>query len=65
MPDWLFVLGGIVLLVVVLLAVDWFTAGRTKRTLVRGRDQYSTDIGVGYGVIERQVSSTQQQMPPI
>jgi hypothetical protein len=65
MPDWVYVCGGMLLLVVILLAVDWFTAGHAKRRLVRGKDQYSADASVGYAVIERQGPSIQQQNPPI
>ena len=46
MPATLWVFGGIALLVVVLLAVDWFTAGRKKRRmLVRAKDQGSVTRG--------------------
>ncbi len=63
MPAWLFVFGGIFLLVVLLLAVDWFTAGRSKRRLVRAKDQSSADTGVGYAVIEQQGQSIERQNP--
>ncbi len=63
MPAWLFVFGGISLLVVLLLAVDWFTAGRSKRRLVRAKDQSSGDAGVGYAVIEQQSQSIERQNP--
>lgn len=65
MPAWIYVVGVIVLLVVALLAVDWFTAGRGKRRGVRAKDQYASDVGVGYTVIERQQQSIQDQTPPI
>jgi hypothetical protein len=63
MPDWLFLFGGIAVLAVIVLAIDWFTAGRAKRKLVRAKDQYSTDANVGYTVIERQAQSIEQQNP--
>jgi hypothetical protein len=51
------VIAGIVLLVGVLLAFDWFMAGRTKgRLLVRAKDK-SENSGVGYAVIERDLKS--------
>lgn len=56
------VIGGIVLLVGVLLAVDWFTAGRSKRRLlVRAKDQSSGSIGVGYALIQRDAQSRRDQ----
>jgi hypothetical protein len=63
MPDWLFVFGGILLVVVVLLAVDWFTAGHARRRLVPAKDQSSADSNVGYSVIQRQGQSMEQQNP--
>jgi hypothetical protein len=63
MPAWLFVFGGMVLLVVVLLAVDWFTAGHAKSRLVRAKDQHSDDANVGYAVIEQQGKSMERQNP--
>jgi hypothetical protein len=43
-----------------LLAVDWFTAARTKRrVLVRARDQGSDDTGIGYTIVEHQARSSQ------
>jgi hypothetical protein len=56
------VVGGIVLLVGALLAVDWFTAGRAKgRRLVRAKDQSSGKAGIGYASIERTTQSQQNQ----
>ena len=63
MPDWLFVLGGVVAFVVALLALDWFTAGRAKRRLVRAKDQHSSDPSIGYTVIEQQGNSIERQNP--
>jgi hypothetical protein len=63
MPDWLFVLGGVVAFVVALLALDWFTAGRGKRRLVRAKDQHSSDPSIGYTVIEQQGNSIERQNP--
>lgn len=53
MPDIVWVLGGIALLVVALLAVDWFTAGRKGRALVRAKDQQVGNAEVDYTVIQR------------
>jgi hypothetical protein len=62
MPATLWVFGGIALLVVALLAVDWFTAGRKKRrTLVRAKDQGVGNERLDYTVIERQGQNIQQQ----
>jgi hypothetical protein len=61
MPAWLFVVGGILALVGALLAVDWVTAGHTKRKLVRAKDQSSTDANVGYAAIQRQGQSMENQ----
>jgi hypothetical protein len=61
MPAWLFVVGGILVLVGALLAVDWVTAGHTKRKLVRAKDQSSTDANVGYAAIQRQGQSMENQ----
>jgi hypothetical protein len=61
MPAWLFVVGGILLLVGALLALDWITAGHTKRRLVRAKDQSSTSANVGYAGIERQSQSMENQ----
>jgi hypothetical protein len=56
------VIGGIVLLVGALLAVDWFTAGRTQRRgLVRAKDQSEGSAGVGYAAIERNIQSERDQ----
>jgi len=53
---------GIALVVGVLLAVDWFTAGRAKgRILVRARDQSADNARVGYAVIERDAQSRRDQ----
>ena len=62
MPAIVWVVIAIVLLVGGLLAVDWVTAGRTKRRmLVRARDQSATDLNVGYGVIMTQTRSNETQ----
>jgi hypothetical protein len=62
MPATLWVFGGIALLVVALLAVDWFTAGRKKRrTLVRAKDQGVGNERLDYTVIERQGQNIQQE----
>jgi uncharacterized membrane protein len=56
------VIAGILLLVGVLVAVDWFTAGRSKkRMLVRAKDQSAGDSSVGYAVIERDVQTRRDQ----
>jgi len=53
MPAVVWVVGALVVLVGVLLALDWFTAGRAKgRLLVRARDQNSENARVGYTAIE-------------
>jgi hypothetical protein len=60
MSDALWVIGGLVVVVGLLLAVDWFTAARTKRrVLVRARDQGSDDTGIGYTIVEHQARSSQ------
>jgi hypothetical protein len=61
MPAIVWVVIVIVGLVAALLAVDWFTAGRSKRRLVRATDQNSDNAGVGYANIIRQGQSTQSQ----
>jgi hypothetical protein len=62
MPAIVWVIAGTVVLVVALLAVDWFWAGRTKgRLLVRAKDQSSGDTGVGYAAIEDQGRFDQYQ----
>ena len=59
------VIAGIVLLVGVLLAFDWFMAGRTKeRNLVRAKDQSARDAGVGYAVIETSANAQKHQTGP-
>jgi hypothetical protein len=63
MPDWLFVLGALMGLVVALLALDWFTAGRAKRRVVRAKDQHTSDRSLGYTVIEQQGQSIERQNP--
>ena len=56
MPAVVWVVGAIVVLVVAMLAVDWFTAGRAKgRLLVRAKDQNSDNAGVGYADIQNQI----------
>jgi hypothetical protein len=56
------VIGGIVLLVGALLAIDWFTAGRAKgRMLVRAKDQSAGNAGVGYAATERNIRGAQNQ----
>jgi hypothetical protein len=53
MPAIVSVVGGLVVLVGALLAVDWFTAGRAKgRLLVRANNQSSDNLGVGYAAVE-------------
>ena len=62
MPATLWVFGGVALLVVALLAVDWFTAGRKKRRmLVRAKDQGVGNERIDYTVIERQGQNIQNQ----
>jgi hypothetical protein len=62
MPAVAWVVGGIVVLVVALLAVDWFTAGRTKgRLLVRAKDQNSDNAGVGYADIQNQIRGQEME----
>lgn len=62
MPATLWVFGGIALLVVTLLAVDWFTAGRKRRRmLVRAKDQGVGNERIDYTVIERQGQNIQNQ----
>jgi hypothetical protein len=57
----LWVVGAIVLMAGLLLAVDWFTAGRSRgRTLVRAKDQSSDNAAVGYAVTERNPRPDQQ-----
>jgi hypothetical protein len=64
MSAWVFVVGVLVVLVAALLAVDWFTAGRTKgRMLVRARDGGATDANTNYGVIEQSLHNIQHQDP--
>ena len=54
MPDWLWVVGGLVVVAGLLLALDWLTAGRARgRRLIRAKDQ-GTDSSIGYTVIENQ-----------
>jgi hypothetical protein len=54
------VIGGLVLLVGLLLAVDWVTAGRTKgRILARAKGQQTDSASVGYDVIENQARGSQ------
>ena len=58
------VVGGIVLLVGVLLAVDWFTAGRAKaRILGKDQDLAAENANAGYGAITRDINSTQRRSP--
>jgi hypothetical protein len=55
MPAIVEVIGGLVVLVAALLAVDWFTAGRLKgRRLVSARNQNAQNAGVGYAQIDTQ-----------
>jgi hypothetical protein len=43
-----------------LVAVDWFTAGRTKRRMVvRAKDQGESDTAIGYGTIQNQSHGSQ------
>jgi len=56
------IIGGIVLLVGALLAVDWFTAGRSRRRgLVRAKDQSAASTGVGYAATERNIQGVRDQ----
>ena len=60
MPAWVWVVGGLVVLVGLLLAVDWFTAGRMKgRMLVRAKDQNADNANAGYATIESQARGSQ------
>jgi hypothetical protein len=53
MPAIVWGIGAIVVFVAAMLAVDWFAAGRAKRrVLVRGIDQASGSLGVGYAAVE-------------
>jgi hypothetical protein len=55
------VVGAILVLVGALVALDWFTSGRTKgRMLVRAKDQSSGNTGVGYAAVERNVRGPEQ-----
>ena len=65
MPAWMFVVGGILVLVGALLAVDWVTAGHTKRKLVRAKEQSSMNANVGYAGIQRQSQSMDNQGNPL
>jgi hypothetical protein len=60
-PDWVVVLAGILVLVAAILAVDWFTAGHSRRRLVRARDQQVGNTNVDYTVLQRQGVSQQEQ----
>jgi hypothetical protein len=52
----------LVVLVAALLAIDWSTAGPSRRRmLVRAKDQSSDNAGVGYASIPRQAQSTQSR----
>jgi hypothetical protein len=54
------VVGMLVVVVGALLAVDWVTAGRTKRRmLVRAKDQGSADTAIGYANIQNQAQGSQ------
>ncbi len=54
------VIGGLVVVVTALLAVDWFTAGRKKRRmLVRATDQSRGNSHVDYAAIENQSHGSQ------
>jgi hypothetical protein len=58
------VIAGIVLLVGVLLAVDWFSAGRAKgRILGRTADSPDENANVGYGQIDRDIRLTERKDP--
>ena len=62
MPAIVWVVIGLVVFVGALLALDWFTAGRTRRRmLVRAKDQGATDANVGYGTVIAQSHSTDIQ----
>jgi hypothetical protein len=53
MPAIVWVVMGLVVLVGALLAVDWFTAGLTRRrVLMRAKDQGTGNANAGYAVIE-------------
>jgi hypothetical protein len=62
MPAVVWVVGGLVVFVAVLLTIDWFTAGRVKgRILVSARDQNATDASVGYTQLENDAHGVQYQ----
>jgi hypothetical protein len=64
MPAWVFVVGGLVVLVGALLAVDWFTAGRAKgRMLVRSRDGRAQDDSTNYGAVEQSLQNVRNRNP--
>jgi hypothetical protein len=60
MPAIVWVVGGLAVLVAVLLAVDWFTAGRVKgRMLNRVGESSSQNASVNTALVERQAHATQ------
>ena len=60
MPAAVWVIGGLVVVVTALLAVDWLTAGRKKRRmLVRATDQSGGNSHVDYAAIENQAHGSQ------
>jgi hypothetical protein len=64
MPAWVFVVGGLVVLVGVLLAVDWLTAGRAKRRMLgRGRDARAAADAANYGVVDEALHNFQHHNP--
>lgn len=63
MGTFLFIAGA-VLVVLALLGLDWFMAGRTgkgRRSILRARDGQTGNAGVDYALIERESQSKQQQ----
>src|SRR5262245_56011403 len=58
------VVAGIVLLAGVLLALDWFTAGRAKgRILGRTQDSAAENANAAYGAITRDINSAERRSP--
>jgi hypothetical protein len=63
MPAVVWVVGGLVVVVVVLLAIDWFAAGRGRgrRRFVSAKAQNSDNAGVGYADIQNQLHGHDMQ----
>jgi hypothetical protein len=63
MPAAVWVVGGIVVLVGLLLAIDWFAAGRSigRRRFVSAKSQNSDNAGVGYADIQNQLHGHEMQ----